>query len=152
MSLANGDSAASWDTWIRIVTNKKYLKADGTVTSNAFGGNAIARPREPRPWSIEFSGGLLSMVADLHAYGGRFGPEKFVGYLFQEVPTLRNEDRRTDVVYTPNDDTAHADVVSFRPFSPEERFALRDWLQDCIQCVRADNLEALQALRRDRQD
>ncbi len=148
MPHADGDPAEAWDTWLRVITDKKYLKSDGTLSNNAFSGKrVIAPPAKPRPWSIELSGALLSMIDDLRAYGHGFCGDNFAGYMFQLVGKLRNTDLATDVVYTPTADTAHADLVSYR-LGIESKYALRDWLQDSIRCVRSDYIGAIHALRR----
>jgi hypothetical protein len=153
MPLVDGDPAEAEDTWLRVITNEKYIKSDGTLANNAFTGKAIAPPAAPRPWSIELSGALLSKIADLRTYGGAFPYGQFVGYMFQEVRILRNEELETDVVYTPkkdtpHPDTAHADLVSYR-LALQEKYALRDWLQETVRCVRPDGLDVMEALRRE---
>jgi hypothetical protein len=149
MPLADGDPAKAWDTWLRVITDEKYLKTDGTLSNNAFSGKrVIAPPDPPRPWSLELSGALLSMIADLQSYADTFCGERFAGYMFQKVENLRSKDNATDVVYTPRAaNSAHADLVAYH-LPLEDKYVLRDWLQDSIQCVRPDKLEAIDALRR----
>lgn len=147
MPLADGDPAEAWDTWLRVITDRKYVKSDGTLSNNAFSGKrVIASPAKPRPWSIELSGALLSMIDDLYSYGHSFCGVRFAGYMFQLAGKLRNPDLATDVIYTPTADPAHADLVSYR-LTIESKYALRDWLQDSIRCVGPDDLGAIDALR-----
>lgn len=148
MPLADGDPAEAWDTWLRVITDRKYLKSDGTLSNNAFSGKrVIAPPAKPRPWSIELSGALLSIIDDLTSYGRGFCGDRFAGYMFQLAGRLRNPDLATDVVYTPTADPAHADLVSYR-LSTESKYALRDWLQDSIRCANVDDVGAIDTLRR----
>lgn len=148
MPLADGDPGEAQDTWLRVISDEKYLKEDGTLSNNAFSGKkVISPPAPPRPWSLELSGALLSMIADLRCYADGFCGEKFAGYMFQKVENLRNEDNATDVIYTPRvGDNAHADLVAYQ-LAAENKYVLRDWLQDSIQCVKPDKLEVIDALR-----
>ena len=85
MPLADGDPAEAWDTWLRVITDEKYFKDDGTLSNKAFSGKkVIAPPAKPRPWSMELSGALLSMIADLRSYGHGFCGNKFAGYMFEK--------------------------------------------------------------------
>ena len=78
-------------------------------------------------------------------------PREFAGLTYQTVENLRTNGESTgfptDVVYTPNADLAHSDFVAYGP-SRDNRFLIRDWLQDIIQFVRANNCEIIEALRR----
>jgi hypothetical protein len=149
MQLADGDPAAAWDTWLRVITDERYFKGDGTLSNNAFSGRRVISPPDPpRPWSLELSGALLSMIPDLRHYAIAFCGDKFAGYMFQKVENLRNEDTATDVLYTPRaGQEAHADLVAYR-LDVERKYVLRDWLQDSIQCVRRGKIAAIEALRR----
>ena len=148
MPLADWDPAEAWDTWLRVVTDERYFKNDGTLANNAFSGKKVISPPDPpRPWSLELSGALLSMISDLRSYGDAFCGDKFAGYMFQKVENLRHEDNATDVIYTPRaGDNAHADLVAYH-LDAENKYVLRDWLQDSIQCVKPDKIGVLDALR-----
>jgi hypothetical protein len=150
MPLADGDPAEAWDTWLRVITDERYFKSDGTLANDAFTGKTVISPPDPpRPWSLELSGALLSMIFDIRLYADAFCGDKFAGYMFQKVESLRSEDNATDVIYTPRArDNAHADLVAYH-LDAEYKYVLRDWLQDSIQCVRRDKIEAIDALRQD---
>jgi hypothetical protein len=152
MALADGDPAETWDTWTRVITSENYWKKDGTLHNNAFSGKAFAAPKADRLWSHELSGRLLSLIGNLLQESTEFCTQinkQFAGLMFQKVDNLRStcSGFRTDVVYTPySEDTAHSDCVAFET-NDENRFELRDWLQDFIQCVRPEMISALEALR-----
>lgn len=147
MPLVDGDSAEPWNTWLRVVTDENYIKNDGTVANNAFSGKyVIAPPARPRPWSLELSGALLSHIPDLRVYGRNFCGDDFAGYMFQKAENLKNDDQATDVIYTPTADPAHADTVAYR-LKVEDKYFIRDWLQDIVVCAKPDNLGAIDALR-----
>jgi hypothetical protein len=148
MPLADGDHAEAWDTWLRVVTDERYFKSDGTLANNAFSGGRVISPPDPlRPWSLEISGALLSMIPDLRAYADAFCGDKFAGYMFQKVENLRDDTNATDVIYTPRvGDSAHADLVAYH-LEVENKYVLRDWLQDSIQCVRPDQIDVIYVLR-----
>src|SRR5262249_18031211 len=102
MTLADGDPAEAWDTWLRVITDERDFRSDGTLANNAFSGRRVISPPDPpRSWSLEISGALLSMIPDLRVYAEAFCGDKFAGYMFQKVENLRNEDNATDVIYTP---------------------------------------------------
>jgi hypothetical protein len=148
MTLADGDPAEAWDTWLRVIADERYFKNDGTLANNAFSGRRVISPPDPpRSWSLEISGALLSMIPDLRVYADAFCRDKFAGYMFQKVENLRNEDNATDVIYTPRlGDSAHADLVADH-LEVQNKYVLRDWLQDSIQCVRPDQIDAIDVLR-----
>jgi hypothetical protein len=98
----DGDPAEAWDTWLRVITDEKYWKSDGTLSNNAFSGKrVISPPALPRPWSMELSGDLLSMIADLRSHADEFCGNKFNGYMYQKVENLRVEENATDVALPP---------------------------------------------------
>ncbi|WP_214476055.1 hypothetical protein [Mesorhizobium sp. dw_380] len=155
MALNAGDGADAADYWLRVLTNTDYWKADGTLHNAAFGGKAIGQP-DARPWSIEFSGRLLSLVKDVEKEAIEFCGDKmpFAGVMYQSVENLRTDGSAaipsfpTNVIYTPKDsDPAHGDLVAYGP-SVEHKYALRDWLQDIIQAVLPDKCNVVEQLRR----
>jgi hypothetical protein len=76
------------------------------------------------------------MISDLRPYADAFCGDRFAGYMFQKVENLRNDDNASDVIHTPRvGDNAHADLVAYH-LDVENKYVLRDWLQDSIQCVR----------------
>src|SRR5215216_1257964 len=58
----DGEPADADDIWLRNVTDKKHVRADGKPTSNAFTGRAISPRAKGRPWDHELSGRLLSFL------------------------------------------------------------------------------------------
>jgi hypothetical protein len=152
MPLQPGSPAEDADIWMRILTHPEYLKKDGTVHNSAFSGRrAIAPPASDAPWSLEMSGRLLSLIQDIQGESEAFcvAPMMFVGLIYQSVENLRSNGSgcTTDVVYTPKPtDNAHADLVAYAD-NIDNRNALRDWLQDFIQCVPVTKCAMLEALR-----
>ena len=150
MVLADGDPAEAVDVWLRAITDEKYAKRDGTLHNSAFSGKRIlGRPSTAeRPWSMELSGWLLSLIDDLETKCTVFcSGRPFAGVMFQGVEKLRSEASgvRTDVIYTPRPgDGAHADFVAF---GPADKFVIRDWLQDILRTVGPDGLGAIESLR-----
>jgi hypothetical protein len=152
MALHDGEPADAWDVWTRVITDNNYWKDDGTLHNSAFGGKAIAAPTKVRSWTHELSGRLLSLITDLEQESIAFCTavqRDFAGIMFQKVENLRSSASgfHTDVVYTPKvHDNAHGDFVAFDT-TDENRFEIRDWLQDFIQHVRPDKLSAVETLR-----
>lgn len=157
MPLKEGDLAGSSDVWLRVLTNPDYITKEGKVHNRAFGGKAIAPPTAKKPYSLEFSGRLLSLVKDVEKESADFcknPPLKYMGVIYQLVEKIRNEGKsekpgfRTDVVYTPikDRDEAHADVVAY-DLTTENKYLLRDWLQEVIMYVPAGRCDTLEKLR-----
>ena len=156
MGVKAGEPAEVTDTWLRVLTDERYIKSDGTVHNSAFGGRAIAQPQGSGEWTLELSGRLLSLVTDLDSESRAFcAGRTFAGILYQTVENLRqNGDGffrmtgcRTDVIFTPTADPAHADLVAYGP-TEESKFLIRDWLQDFIQVVRAEQADLVEGLRK----
>jgi hypothetical protein len=151
MALADGDPAEDGDVWLRAITEEKYWKRDGTLHNSAFSGKRVLGPPSApgRLWSLELSGWLLSLIAEIERKCTDFcGGRAFAGVMFQSVEKLRTEHNgfRTNVIYTPKaDDEAHADLVAF---GPADKFVVRGWLQDILHSVRPDGLATVEALRR----
>jgi hypothetical protein len=151
MALADGDPAEADDVWLRAITDERYLKPDGTLHNSAFSGRRVLGPPSTpgRPWSLELSGWLLSLIEGLERKCTDFClGRRFAGVMFQSVEKLRSEASgfRTDVIFTPKpNDSAHADFVGF---GTADKFVIRDWLQDMLGAVRPDGLAAIDALRR----
>jgi hypothetical protein len=155
-----GAPADATDVWVRVLTSEGYWKRDGTLHNSAFSGSAIAAPTGNKPWTIELSGRLLSLIEKLERESRGFctPPRVFAGLMYQTVEKLRTDGSRfppfpTDVIYTPIDrneykDPAHADLVAYGPApTPPDRFLFRDWLQDLIQCVRPHQCAVVEQLR-----
>jgi hypothetical protein len=135
----DGEPADADDVWLRNVTSKAHVRADGKPTSNAFTGRAaIAPPAAERPWDYELSGRLLSLTNDFEAEGRAFceGLKKpFIGVMYAKVEHIRRETNgvKTDVYYTPikDGDLAHADLT-MAGTNDDNLGPLRDWLQEIL--------------------
>ena len=151
MALADGDAAEPGEVWLRVIKEPKWIKDDGSVPNNAFSGAKVFRSPPERPWSLELSGALLSLVADLEGYGrGKCG-DNYAGHMYQVVDKLYCIEHAIDVTFTPHPkdvppDLAHADAVSFR-IVIEDKHLMRDWLQEVISTVRRNQFGPLEALR-----
>ncbi len=135
----DGEPADADDIWLRNVTDKKHVRADGKLTSNAFTGRAIS-PRAPgRAWDHELSGRLLSLTNDFEAEGRRYCEQRnkpFIGVMYAKVERIRREINRvkTDVHYTPikDGDKAHADLT-MAGTNDDNLGPIRDWLQEVLR-------------------
>ena len=146
MPLNPGDCAEPQNTWLRMITNPNYLKNDGTIHHSAFRGKAISPPDANKAWALELSGALLSLVPDLLTYGQMQCGDRFLGFMFQGVENLRNQELATDVVFTPTSDEAHADLVAYHLQEANKR-KMEDWLQDFVQLASLNNLQIIDARR-----
>ena len=146
---------------MRVLTSKDYWRRDGSLHNSAFSGAAIAPPSGDKPWTLEMSGRLLSLVANIAQESRDFcpPPREFARLIYQTVENLRstgnsfhaNTGCPTDVIYTPIDepghqDVAHADLVAYGA-DQANRFLIRDWLQEFIQYVRPDQCAVVEQLR-----
>jgi hypothetical protein len=157
MAVKAGEPADATDVWLRVITENKYWKPNGTLHNSAFGGKAISPPDATKSWTLELSGRLLSLAKDAEKEGREFcrPPREFAGLMFQTVENLRSDGNgllkgancKTDVIFSPNNDPAHADIVAYGP-TAENKFVIRDWLQDMIQFFKADNCSVIEALRK----
>jgi hypothetical protein len=158
MALVDGDPAATWDVWTRVITSDDYWTKDGKLHNRAFSGRAFAPPDGSRAWTVELSGRLLSIIGDLESESRDFCANlgrNFSGIMFEHVGNLRGEvgGFPVDVIYTPfeevggNGDKAHADFVIFRATDKADITAVRDWLQDLVRCVKPEQLATVRALR-----
>ena len=146
---------------MRVLTSNDYWKRDGSLHNSAFSGSAIAPPTVNKPWTLEMSGRLLSLVVNVEQASRDFcvPPREFAGLIYQTVDNLRsagnsfhvNTGCPTDVIYTPinepgHQDVAHADLVAYGP-DRANRFLIRDWLQEFIQYVRPNQCTVIEQLR-----
>jgi len=151
MALKPCDPAEAGDVWLRVITNKKYWRDDGTIHNGAFAGKGGFAHVDDHPWTHDLSGRLLSLVKDLGKDCINFCGERYAGVMFQNVETLRSENSGwpTDVIYTPLErDPAHADFVAFNVGNDLDYFQVRDWLQDIIQYVKPEKVEAVEVALR----
>ena len=135
----DGEPADPDDVWLRNVTDKKHVRADGKPTSNAFTGRAISPRAEGRPWDHELSGRLLSFTMDFEAEGRKYCEDRnksFIGVLYAKVERVRCEANgiKTDVYYTPipDVDEAHGDLT-MAGTTDDNLGAVRDWLQEVLR-------------------
>jgi hypothetical protein len=150
MALSDGEPAEPADIWLRVITNERYIRADGRLNNQAFKG-AIAPPDIRRTWSHELSGRLKSLINDIAAESLQFcgvRQKPFVGVMHAVVSALRTQiDNRitTDACYTPKpDDGAHADFVTFDSVD-DDLPRIRDWLQEIVKVARANAVSAIGA-------
>jgi hypothetical protein len=156
MPLAPGDSADASDVWHRVLTADYWRKRDGRLHNSAFTGKALAPPKQPRGYTLEFSGRLLSLTQNVEQEARAFcnPARRYHGVIFQTVENLRSDGNgfhastacRTDVIYTPNADIAHADIAFYGP-TTENRYLIREWLQDFIQYAAPGNCGIIEVLR-----
>jgi hypothetical protein len=113
-----------------------------------------------RPWAQEVSGSLLSLIKNLRTecetFCSALAGAEFHGIMFQSIENLRtNGDGYprhtffpTDVCYTPIEpqNRAHADLVTHTKTDDSAK-EVRDWLQDMIQAVKPDKLNAVCSMR-----
>ena len=154
MALEPGQPADPADVWMRVLTNAQHVTRDGKVHNKAFTGRAIAPPTQQKPYSLEFSGRLLSLTKDVEKESADFcePPRHYFGVMYHYVGTIRNDGKSGnppcpfDVIYTPNDDLAHADVVAYGP-TVENKYVLRDWLQEFILYAEPGKCDVIEKLR-----
>jgi len=154
MSLSDGDLADGGDIWFRIAAQQGHL-VRGRVHHSAFGGNAIARPRDSknRPWDRELSGRLRTLAGTLEeitqhaetycqaltAQGG--GTKTFSGVMYVRVRDAKRSFENiltTAIHYTPlGDDKAHADLTfnGWIGDTREERERFNLWFTDMLHAL-----------------
>jgi len=163
------------DVWLRALTDRKHVyekTEDGRSTlslhNRALKGKAIGPPTEKRPWSIEVSGKLLSLIANVVSEGESFieqikatKPDAvFQGYAYSTVGKIREvrlnfPHPSVDVMATPKaNNPTHADAVMNLDSEAsgddleKAKSMLRDWLQEVLEVVRPNEAcERLEALR-----
>ena len=143
------------EVWLRELTNRDYLKRDGTVHRQALKSPAISAADE-KSWSHELSGRALSQAGDVASHGqasaqrardkfaskGLAVPSKidFIGVAFSRSEELRSEHPlHTDTVFTPNDDPAHADFVVYNS-NDEDIDAIIGFLQSKLKTASVNDL------------
>jgi hypothetical protein len=147
MSLSDGDPADGGDIWFRIATQQGYL-VHGRVHHSAFGGNAIARPKEGknRPWDRELSGRLRSLAGtleDIRKHAKAYCEQRkktFAGLMYVRVRDAKKtyENITTEIHYTPlEDDNAHADLTfnGWIGDKKEDRERFNLWFTDMLHAL-----------------
>ncbi len=122
-----GNAAAPEDIWLRPITNETHLKRR-SIHHGAL-KKWITPPDDPsKPWKLEVSGRLKSKIQsislDAHqkvetqksnlTAAGKNVPSalKYCGIVHSLVDAIRSiPDFDGDVVYDPNEDPAHANIV-----------------------------------------
>jgi hypothetical protein len=156
MPLKDGDPADRGDVWLRNLIESKWILDDGTVSANAFKSKKFIMVPDPacnRLWQHETSGRLRSKVTDIDKEGeafcklhtGRDG--RFGGVMYASVATLARDFShiKAEVVFTPNDDLAHADIAFYRS-KTADLDSLRDQLQALVKGARRSEYKPLDAL------
>lgn len=155
MPLRPGQQADAADVWMRVLTNPRHVTKSGKVHNKAFSGKAIAPPTKSKPWSLELSGRLLSFTKDVERESAAFcatPPRQYSGVMYQQVGPIRSDGSsgdpscRIDVIFTPNEDEAHADVVAY-DLPETDKYVLRDWLQELVSYAAPGECDDIEALR-----
>jgi hypothetical protein len=124
----DGDPAAIEETWLRPVTNETHLVRRQSVHHGSL-KKWLGPPEDAtKPWKLELSGRLLSLVETISgdaankvesqraklAAAGKGIPSalQYCGILHSSVEAIRAiTDFSADVIYEPNEDEAHANIV-----------------------------------------
>ncbi len=122
-----GDAAEPDDIWLRPVTNETHLK--GKMVHHGALKKWITPPDDPlKPWKLEFSGRLRSMITGISADAiNKVESQKakliatkkkipsalkYCGILHIPVESVRSiPEFNGDVIYDPTNDPAHANIV-----------------------------------------
>jgi hypothetical protein len=150
------------ECWFRCVTNTGHVTSAGTIHHSALKGQFS--PSHGKQWAHELSGLVVSLMGDVpqietHAHARIAGIRQkfidkgkpipraiqFAGVASATTDELRARvpDRaRTDVIYTPLEHPAHADVVTYQTTS-EPLDTVRDWLMTILRVTSATNLSLL---------
>lgn len=156
--LVAGEALPDREVWLRELTNRDFLKRDGTVHRQALKAPAIGSS-EGRDWSHELSGRARSAAGDIEAHAcvsverARAGfesrglpvPSKvtFVGVAYAAASQLRkSEDLKLDAIYTPNNDTAHSDFVIYNGQDVQVEQVI-EFLQKTLKTAPSGNLKPL---------
>ena len=150
------------ECWFRCLTNKDHVTSAGTVHYQALKG-AFSTSAE-KTWAHELSGSVGSLmggVSQIEIFArtriagirknflerGQIIPSKiqFVGVASATAAELRATvpDRaKTDVIYTPLEHPAHADVVTYQTTN-DTLDPVRYWLMTILRVTYATNLSLL---------
>jgi hypothetical protein len=150
------------ECWFRCLTNTDHVTSAGTVHNQALKG--AFSPSQGKKWAHELSGSVVSLMGGIpqietHAHAriaeirkkyiarGQTIPSKiqFAGVASATTGELRATvpDRAlTDVIYTPLEHPAHADVVTYQT-TTETLDPVRHWLTRILRVTSATNLSLL---------
>jgi hypothetical protein len=151
------------ECWFRCLTNKDHVTSMGTVHYQALKGSQFSLS-QGKNWTHELSGSVVSLmgsvpeieaqthalIADIHrkfVERGQKIPSKiqFVGVASATADELRATApslARTDVIYTPIEHSAHADVVTYQT-TDETLDPVRHWLKTILRVTYATDLNIL---------
>jgi hypothetical protein len=140
------------ECWFRCLTNKDHVTSAGTVHYQALKGALSAS--QGKQWAHELSGLVVSLMGgapqiETHAHAhiaeirrryverGQTIPSKiqFAGVASATTDELRAtvpERARTDVIYTPLEHPAHADVVTYQT-TDDTLGSVRHWLMTVLR-------------------
>jgi hypothetical protein len=152
------------ECWFRCLTNTAHVTSAGTVHHSALKGNGAFSPSQGKKWAHELSGSVVSLIGDVpqietHAHTriaaihkkfveqGKKIPSKiqFAGVASATTDELRAAapDRaRTDVIFTPLEHPAHADVVTYQT-TTETLDHVCHWLTEILRVTAVTNLSLL---------
>ena len=153
-----GDSAEPDDIWLRPVTNENHLKRTTATVHHAALKKWLEPPDDPdRPWKLEVSGRLRSLVdsisadairkvdaqkANLIASNKKVPSDlKYCGVLYSRAEDVRAiTEFQGDVIFEPtDDDPAHANVV-IRDKGPNDILTVMDGLIRKLVFLSADQV------------
>jgi hypothetical protein len=150
------------ECWFRCLTNTGHVTSAGTIHHSAL--RSQFSPSQGKQWAHELSGLVVSLMGDVpqietHAHAriaairkkfidkGKPLPSaiQFVGVASATAAELRAtapDCAKTDVIYTPLEHPAHADVVTYQTTS-DTLEPVRDWLMTILRVTYATNLSLL---------
>jgi hypothetical protein len=151
------------ECWFRILTNTDHVTSSGTLHYQALKGTQFSQSHG-KPWAHELSGLVVSLmggIPDIERRGesriasihnnltaqGKKIPSKihFIGVASAGATELRAIPSglpQTDVVYTPINDPAHADVVTYQT-TDATLDPVRNWLLTVLRVTPSTNLALL---------
>jgi hypothetical protein len=154
----SGDRASNDDTWLRPVTNTNHLRDGAKRVHHGEFKKWLGPPDDNnRPWKLELSGRLLSLVTSISAdayhkvaiqQANLLGQHKpipsglsYCGLLHSEVRNLRSlPDLDCDVIFEPTEepilDPAHANIVIYDK-GPEQIMTVMASLVTALQLLPA---------------
>jgi hypothetical protein len=151
------------ERWFRVLTNRDHITKDGTLHYQA-----IKKQFQPsddgKPWAHELSGRVVSEAGDIKAIiadaegrieqicekyrqRGERVPSKigFVGVAYRSAEHLRASIGNVivDVLFTPGDDPAHADTVTYGTASEDDLDSVRAHLVKTLRIIERKEIDRL---------